>query len=339
MTKRSQATVHDVAEAAGVSAQTVSRVLNGRGYVSVETRQRVVDAVARLGYSPNVIGRSLRSTRSPMVGLVVSDIGNPFYARLHRAIEAPLREAGLSVLLLNCDDDPELESTQLDLLASYRPTGLVLSPATGSRFSAQHVGVFENVVLVSRTIPGVDVPTVVTNETEAFAEAAEELFSAGHRRIAAVLGPDGVSTTRLREAGLDRATAADPERRSIVRYTEGTSAAARVAMGELLAVDHGITAVLGFNIPVTEGILIAVREAGLGVPRDMSVVGFTDAGWMAAVHPAVTAVAQPVEEMGRLAGALMVRMAFGERPSGVPHLVVPGTLVRRESVAPPREER
>ncbi|MFJ3407893.1 LacI family DNA-binding transcriptional regulator [Promicromonospora sp. NPDC090134] len=331
--------MHDVAKAAGVSAQTVSRALNGRGYVSAEARKRVLDAAAQVGYSPNVIGQSLRSARSPMVGLVVSDIGNPFYARLHRAIETPLRTAGLSVLLLNCDDDPELESAQLDLLASYRPAGLVLSPATGSRFSARQVALFENVVLVSRTLPDVDVPTIVTNETEAFAAAADELFAAGHRRVAAVLGPEGASTTHLREAGLQRATAARPTRDSVVRYSEGTSLAARTATADLLASDPGITAVLGFNVPVTEGILIAVRDAGLRVPQDISVIGFTDAGWMAAVHPAVTAVAQPVEEMGRLAGDLIVRMSVGEQFDHVPHLVVPGELVRRESVAPPREER
>lgn len=330
--------MRDVAEAAGVSSQTVSRVLNERGYTSEETRRRVVEAAERLGYAPNVLGRSLRSTRSPMVGLAVSDIGNPFYARLHRAIEKPLRDAGLSVLLLNCDDDPELESAQLDLLASYRPTGLVLAPAAGSRFSAQHVGVFENVVLVSRTVADLDVPTVVTNETEAFAQAAEELFGAGHRRVAAVLGPEGVSTTQLREAGLRQAVSAGRDRHSIVRYTEGTSVAGRMAMRELLADEHGVTGVLGFNVPVTEGILVAVREAGLRVPGDVSVIGFTDAGWMSAVYPAVTAVTQPVEEMGRLAGELIVAMTRGERPRETPHLVVPGALVRRESVAPPREE-
>ncbi|KAA9159063.1 LacI family transcriptional regulator [Amycolatopsis acidicola] len=329
-----RATVHDVAEAAGVSSQTVSRVLNERGYVSEDARRRVVEAVERLGYAPNVLGRSLRSTRSPMVGLAVSDIGNPFYARLHRAIEKPLRDAGLSVLLLNCDDDPELEAAQLDLLASYRPAGLVLSPATGTRFSARQVGTFENVVLVSRTIAGLDVPTVVTNETEAFGQAAEELFAAGHRRVAAVLGPEGVSTTRLREAGFRQAVSAGRE--PVVRYTEGTSAAGRAAMRELLDTG-GVTAVLGFNVPVTEGILVAVREAGLHVPEDVSVVGFTDAGWMSAVYPAVTAVSQPVEEMGRLAGELIVAMTRGGRPRETPHLVVPGALVRRESVGPPRE--
>lgn len=243
------------------------------------------------------------------------------------------------MLLLNCDDDAGLEAAQLELLASYRPTGLVLSPATGTRFSARQAGVFDNVVLVSRTVPGIDVPTVVTNEQEAFAQAAEELYSAGHRRIVAVMGPEGVSTTRLREAGLHEATGRHPDRHALVRYTEGTSAAARAALREVLTTESGVTAVLGFNVPVTEGILVAVREAGLTVPGDLSVVGFTDAGWMAAAHPSVTAVAQPVEEMGRLAGDLIVRMAAGDRPARNPHLVVPGSLVRRESVTPPRKEQ
>ncbi len=328
----SNATVWDVAEAAGVSAQTVSRALRNRGYVSAATRERVLAAAERLDYSPNLLGKSLRSTRTPMVGLVVADVTNPFYARLHRALEAPLREAGLSVLLLNCDDDPEIERRQLELLASYQPTGVVLVPAHDSRVTANQLARFDSAVLVSRTLAGVDVPTVVFDEAAAFEEATEELCDAGHRRVVAILGPTGVSTTIHREDGFREAAS----RRGVdaqVIYTDGTSAGGYAAARDVLAATPGATGIVGFTVPVTEGVLAAVRDAGLAVPADVSLVSFTDATWMASTHPAITAVAQPVEEMGRIAGALLASMSRGERSGHGAHLSGRGTLVRRDSVA------
>lgn len=335
----SRATVWDVAEAAGVSAQTVSRALNNRGYVSESTRDRVIAAAQRLDYAPNILGKSLRSTRSPMVGLVVADVANPFYARLHRALEASLSAAGLSVLLLNCDDDPEREQRQLALLAAYRPTGLVLVPAHDSRFSSADLGEFDNVVLVSRTLPGIGAPTVVFDESAAFAAATEELCEVGHRRIAAILGPKGVSTTVHREEGF-RSVAERFDAEAIVQYCDGTAAGGYAAARLLLEAENSSTGIVGFNVPVTEGILAAVRDIGLSVPNEVSVVSFTDAAWMAATWPAITAVAQPIEEMGRIAGELIVERAQGGTAATGVHLSGTGALQRRGSVAAPeRGER
>lgn len=331
----SKATVWDVAAAAGVSAQTVSRALNNRGYVSEHTRERVMAAAQQLEYAPNIIGKSLRSTRSPMVGLVVADITNPFYARLHRALEGPLTAAGLSVLLLNCDDDSATERRQLALLSAYRPTGLVLVPAHGSGFSAADVAEFENVVLVSRTLAGVDVPTVVFDENAAFASATESLCASGHRRIAAILGPEGVSTTSHREEGF-RAVAEQFGAEALIRYCDGTSAGGYSAAKELLISESAPTGVVGFNVPVTEGILSAAHDLDLSIPTDLSVVSFTDAAWMATTRPAITAVAQPIEEMGRIAGELIVERSRGGAPSPGPHLGGIGELRCRESVSKPQ---
>lgn len=331
----SKATVWDVAAAAGVSAQTVSRALNNRGYVSEGTRERVVAAVQKLDYAPNIIGKSLRSARSPMVGLVVADVTNPFYARLHRSLEEPLTAAGLSVLLLNCDDDPTKERRQLALLAAYRPTGLVLVPAHGSDFSAADVAEFDNVVLVSRTLAGVNVPTVVFDENAAFASATENLCALGHRRIAAILGPEGVSTTTHREEGF-RAVSEQFGVEALVRYCDGTSAGGYAAAKELLLSEQRPTGLVGFNVPVTEGILSAGHDVGLTVPSDLSVVSFTDAAWMETTRPAITAFAQPIEEMGRIAGELIVERARGGAPSPGPHFSGTGALHRRESVSTPQ---
>ncbi|MBO0873710.1 MAG: LacI family DNA-binding transcriptional regulator [Pseudonocardia sp.] len=327
------ATVKTVAARAGVSAQTVSRVLRDTGYVSEGTRAKVLAAVAAVGYRPNAVGRSLRATRTPMVGLLITDIGNPFYAAVHKSIEAVFRRRGLTLMLLNSDDDRETERQQLELLGSYRPSGLLVAPAVHSTLTTADLTGFGAAVLVSRTLPNLAVPSVVTNEPEAMSEATRELLDAGHRRIAAVLGPEGASTTMRREAGYREAVlAAGVE--PLVLYTDQTGPGARAALRRALRAHPGITAALGFNAPVTAGILAALRDEGLCCPRDVSLVGFTDAPWMAFYPPPITVVLQPVEAMGRLAARLVLDLVDGKPIRPEPH-VVPSTLLRRDSVVAP----
>jgi LacI family transcriptional regulator len=329
------ATVKTVAAHAGVSAQTVSRVLRGTGYVSEETRAKVLAAVTAVGYRPNAVGRSLRATRTPMVGLLITDITNPFYASLHKSTEAVFRERGLTLMLLNSDDDRETERQQLELVRSYRPSGLLLAPAVHSSLTTEDLVGFGAAVLVSRTLPGLAVPSVVTNEPEAMGEATRALLAAGHRRIAAVLGPQAASTTTRREAGYREAVLAAGEE-PLVFYTDQTGPGARAVIRQALHTHPRITAAIGFNAPVTEGILTGLRDEGLSCPHDVSLVGFTEAPWMAFYPPPITVVRQPVEAMGRLAAQLVLDLVDGKPVAPEPH-VVPSTLLHRESVvvAPP----
>ncbi|GAA1689465.1 LacI family DNA-binding transcriptional regulator [Nonomuraea maheshkhaliensis] len=354
-----KATIYTVARAVGVSAQTVSRVLNGTGQVSEKTRAAVLAAIEAQGYRPNAVGRSLRASRTPMVGVLVADIGNPFYARLHRAIERRLSGSGYSLMLMNCDDDARIERRQLELLRSYRPTGLVIVPSVGSSLSAADLPAFGHVVSVSRVLEGLPVPAVVTDERESVGAAAKELISYGHTEIALIAGPQKASTTRAREEGFRAALARHTGLRGIVRHTDGTRAGAEAAAAELLstrpgptatgpsatspsatspaATGHtttGPTAMIGFNALVTEGIVSAIMAAGLRCPEDVSVIGFTDAGWMTLHRPPISVIDQPVEEMGALAGRLLLDLAAGESVAPGPR-VVPSTLVRRGSVASP----
>ncbi|MEV0310890.1 LacI family DNA-binding transcriptional regulator [Nonomuraea fuscirosea] len=344
-----KATIYTVARAVGVSAQTVSRVLNGTGQVSEKTRAAVLAAIEAQGYRPNAVGRSLRASRTPMVGVLVADIGNPFYARLHRAIERRLSGSGYSLMLMNCDDDARIERRQLELLRSYRPTGLVIVPSVGSSLSAADLPAYGHVVSVSRVLDGLPVPAVVTDERESVRAAAEELIAHGHTELALISGPEQASTARAREEGFHQALARHPGRRGIVRHTDGTRAGAQAAAGELLGTRPGPaamgpaatnptatgpTAMVGFNALVTEGIVGAIMAAGLRCPEDVSVVGFTDAGWMTLHRPPISVIDQPVEEMGALAGRLLLDLAAGESVAPGPR-VVPSTLIRRGSVAAP----
>ncbi|MEV0386765.1 LacI family DNA-binding transcriptional regulator [Nonomuraea sp. NPDC050643] len=330
----SRATIYTVARAVGVSAQTVSRVLNGTGQVSAKTRAAVLAAIEAQGYRPNAVGRSLRASRTPMIGVLVADIGNPFYARLHRALERRLAGSGYSLMLMNCDDDAQIERRQLDLLRSYRPAGLVIVPSSGSSLSDDDLQAFGHVVGVSRVLDDVHVPAVVTNEQEAVGSAVAELLAHGHTEVAMVLGPRKASTTRAREKGFRAALSSRPECRAVVRYTDGTRSGGEAAAGELLRAHPGVTGMIGFNALVTEGIVSALLASGRRCPDDVSVIGFTDAGWMTLHRPAISVIDQPVEEMGALAGRLLLDMAAGKVVAPGPR-VVPSTLIRRGSVAPP----
>jgi LacI family transcriptional regulator len=315
-----------------VSAQTVSRVLNGTGQVSAKTRTAVLAAVAAQGYRPNAVGRSLRASRTPMIGVLVADIGNPFYARLHRAIERSLDGSGYMLTLINCDDDAQVERRQLELLRSYRPTGLVIVPSIGSSLCDDDLQAFGHVICVSRVLDDVHVPAVVTNEREAVSLATTELLAHGHTEIAIILGPRDASTTRAREVGFHEGLR--PGCHGLVRYTDGTRQDGEAAASDLLRTHPGVTGVVGFNALVTEGIVSALLHAGRRCPDDISVIGFTDAGWLTLHRPAISVIDQPVEEMGALAGRLLLDMASGKAVSPGPR-VVASELVRRGSVAPP----
>lgn len=334
-TQSDKITVLTVAKVAKVSAQTVSRVLTGKGYVSEPTRQRVQDAVAQLGYRPSAMGRSLRATRTPLVAFMVADITNPFYARLFKALEPALHGRGLTLMLLNSDDDPVLERQQLDLVASYRPTGLVISPSVDSTFSVSDLANFNHAVFVSRTLDSVPIPSIVTNECDAMAEATTTLVSQGHCHLLAVLGLPGTTTTVNRELGIRSVIDGRQAVNATIIYTDQTYKGAHQAVLSALQHDQSITGILAFNSQVTEGVLLALRDLDLSCPDDVSVIGFTDAGWMAFNQPPVTVVAQPVELMGERAAQILLDLIDGKQIPPKPH-VVPSTLVERASVAAPR---
>jgi LacI family transcriptional regulator len=331
---RTSVTVKTVAAHAGVSAQTVSRVLRGTGYVSEDTRRRVLAAVDAVGYRPNAVGRSLRAARTPMVGLVITDITNPFYASLHKAIEAVFRRRGLTLMLLNSDDDLDTQRQQLELVSSYQPSGLLLAPAVQSTLTDADLAAFGNCVLVSRTLPGITAPAVVTNESESMVAATGELIGAGHREIVAVLGPAAASTTRRREEGYRRAMT-EAGLRPVVHYTDQTAEGARQAIRDAVRTRPGITAAISFNTPVTEGILAGLGDERLRCPEDISLIGFTDAPWMRFFRPPISVIDQPVREMGELAAQLMLDLIDGKPVAPVEH-VVSGHLRRRASVVAPR---
>ncbi len=338
-------TISDVAKRAGVSAMTVSRVVNGTGYTSIDTRARVEAAIEELGYVPNALARQLRSKRTKTIALVVSDISNPFFTTIARGVEDYAVGHGFSVMYCNTDESETEEEQYLLMLIERQVDGVLLVPArsSGESFRLLHDHHLPVVVLDRRiAAQGVD---SVRCDSEAGAHAlARHLVELGHRRIAVLTGRRNISTSADRVAGCRRAL----EEAGLTLPDElvhwggfnfgklNQADGHRMAMEVLAADGERPTAIFCANNFIGFGAIRALREAGLRVPDDMSVVAFDDLpeDWVS--DPFLTVAAQPAYEIGHRAAALLLdRIAGDHEPSGE-SVVLPFELIVRRSSGPPR---
>jgi len=325
-----------VAQAAGVSLKTASRVLNGEPNVASATRERVQDAAASLGFRRNAVAADLaRGGLSRLVGFITGDLANEFYSALASGIERELREHGLQLLTASSDEDPERESSLTGELLERRVGALIVTPA-GADHSALRGEITAGltVVVVDRPAAGMDVDTVVIDNRGGTRAAVDHLLAHGHRRIAFVGDEPHLWTYQersteflatMRDAGV-------PDAERLHRSGAHSVAAARDLVVELFADPEPPTAVLAANNRVTVGTLQALRDAPGG--SDVAVVGFDD--FELADLLGITVVAYDAVEMGRRAAELAVaRSADPARP--VELVVLPTRVVARGSgERPPR---
>lgn len=329
----------DVARTAGVSVATVSYVLNaGPKPVSADKRRRVLEAVAQLGYRPNAIARSLRARRTHILGLIVPDSANPYFARLSRSIEDAAAERGYQVVVSNAAEDPEREAAQIEALLRLQVDGLLWVPAD---LSASKSGAPEGVptVQLDRALPAVEGEelgdVIESDNTLGGRLAAEHLAGLGHRRIAFLSGPaEHLHTVeRLRGAtqALNMAGIEPLVRHGDFGYRSGYEAGR--AWCELPKGERP-TAVICANDAMALGVLCSAAELGVRVPGDLSVTGYDDIPQARYSVPPLTTVAQPLDEMAREAiDRLLVRVGpQAEKPAPV-RRVYPVTLIERSSTA------
>jgi LacI family transcriptional regulator len=346
-TNGSSPTIPDVARLAGVSTATAARALGGYGAVSEASREAVLAAAEELGYRRNELARAMITGRTNTIGLVIADIENPFFARAARGVSDAARAQGYEVVLTNTDEDPDAERSAVRVLLSKRVDGLIVAPTS---VEADHLAAAQQagcpVVLLDRRLKDLAVDTVLVDSVAATRDVVGRLWAAGHRRIAMVTGALssgertqgrlGVSTGQDRVDGflgaLADAGVAHPS--TYLRTGALNPEAARTLMAELIALPVPPTAVFTSNSRVALGVLRAIRDAGLEVPREISMVGFDDADWTSVVNPAISVVAQPTYALGRRAAELLLgRITGDEAPAGV-HML-PTDFLSRGSVAPP----
>lgn len=333
---RSSATLHDVADIAGVSIATVSRVLTGARPSPPATRERVLAAAAELDYRPSALARALRRRTSHTLGLLITDIENPYFPELVRAVEDAAHARGYGLLLCNAADDPARELAYLNLLLERRVDGIVVaSSRVGGRHAALLARAPVPVVLVNSDAPRSGLPAVTSDNRGGARLATEHLLALGHRRIAHISAPRVNAAAGQRLAGVRSALHAaglDP-RDLAVALGDAHVAGGERAMDELLDGAVVPTAVLCYNDLTAIGAMRALRRRGLRVPGDVSLVGFDDIDLAAWTDPPLTTVAQPKTEMGRWAVARIADQPHA--PSGRRQRRLATTLVVRASSAPP----
>ncbi len=336
-------TIRDVAKRAGVSTMTVSRVINNSGYISQDARERVERAISELDYMPNALARSLRFKQTKTIALMLADITNPFFTTLARGVADMAEEHGFSVLFCNTDESKTKELDYLTIFLQKQVDGVLLVPAseTGEAvalLAARGVPV----VTLDRRVQGEAVDLVRCNSEQGGYNLIRHLIELGHTRIAAISGPRNVSTAQDRVTGYRRALAeagiAIDER--LICYGDYTEAGGYRLAHEMIRMQPRPTALFTANNFLAFGAYRAVREVGMKIPDQLSMVTFDDLPAMLILEPFLTVVAQPAYEIGHQAMALLLKRLSGEGPASAQEIVLPTTLiVNKSSGAPPIEPR
>ncbi|MDP9914014.1 LacI family transcriptional regulator [Variovorax boronicumulans] len=328
------ATIKDVALQAGVSVTTVSHVVNDTRHVSAKVRERVELAIRELGYVPNAMARSLKSNTTSTLGMLIPNSSNPYFAEIVRIVEDRCFGAGYTLVLCNTDDEPRRQSVYLQVLAERRIDGLIVV-STGAdeddSLATQLRGLRIPTVLVDREIADPACDLVETAHMQGGLLAVRHLLSLGHKRIACIGGPLGVTSSEQRIEGWRMAlaeTGSPPNADALLWRGGFTSQGGYEAMHAILRTEQKPSAVFVCNDLMAIGALRAAHESGVRVPDELSIVGFDDIELSAYTSPPLTTVAQPKERIGALAVDMLLERMGGKRRDARKVVLQPELRVR-----------
>lgn len=331
--------IKDVADEAGVSTATVSHVINNTRFVSDAVRSRVTRAIELFQYHPNAHARSLASGKSRILGLVISDIANPFFPELVKAIEAAAFERGYDVVLSNTNYDTERTSHYVRRFIERQVAGVALMTSELDQKLIDELARRKvSVVFLDAGTVGLHSSNLRVDYEEGIKQAMLHLVALGHRRIAFIGGtPHLRSAQRRLEAFQGQIQQVFPDAREKIYYGDFKIEGGKRAILEMLAEKELPTAIICANDLTALGAISELRAAGISVPRDVSIIGFDDIAFASLIEPSLTTVSLPRLELGRRAvEALMETLADPNR-EGV-EIKIPTNLVIRKSTAPARVE-
>jgi LacI family transcriptional regulator len=336
--------IKDVAKKAGVSITTASRVLNNVDYpVAATTRQRVAAAARELRYSPSALARALVTRRSGIVGVLVGDIVDPYFAEIARGIEDAAREAGYLVIVCNTDRDPAVERRYVETLSDYRVDALIcvggdiLSQTERRKLKQVLSGaISRGMLVVACAGEHAGMPAIDIDHRAAARDITQHLVELGHRRIGYIGGPPQVSTAAQRESGFRLAMTQAGLNPNLTAPGNFTYASGREA-AQILLSKKPPTAIFAANDQMALGALNAALTAGLDVPGDLTVVGFGDTSAAQRARPALTAVGMPRHELG-VAAMEAILGALESHTRRIEPRQLPYKIVVRASSGPPAQE-
>jgi LacI family transcriptional regulator, galactose operon repressor len=331
-------TIREIADLAGVSIATVSRVLNGRDDVSTETREAVTRVIRENGYTANRNARGLSAGRSGLVGVIVPLLYPAYFSGMLAGAAEALGELDLQIVLSPTGGEHHREVSVLDRLHGVTDGALIILPEESSSELERLLDRGYRFVVLDPLMPLDErIPSVSAAHTSGADQAMRHLLELGHRRIAQITGPRGWLATEDRRRGYRAALASAgilPDPALEVEATPEIDPG-RAAAESVLGLPEPPTAIFAFNDNIAIGTLQAARARGLRVPEDLSVVGFDDVEHATIVTPTLTTVRQPLAEMGRTAVSLLNRLLEGQRFETL-HVELATRLVVRESTAPLR---
>lgn len=330
--KKTRLTIRDVARQAGVSHQTVSRVINGDATVTPETRTKVDAAITKLGYQPNAIARSLAKGRTRMLAYLAPNLTDYTFARIVEGAEAEARQQGYFLISSSAPDEATFAALINELVPSRRIEGLlVMNPYIDQR--CQHLPPrFPTVLIGSETHPGDEADSVKLDDEGAARAATEHLIALGHRRIAMITGPLIEDCTRDRIVGYRAALMAAglPIDAGLTIEGDWSASSGHTAFAQLFDRAAPPTAIFAQNDRMALGALRAARDRGLAVPEQIAVIGIDDMPLASYFDPPLTTMRQDMFAIGRTAAQLLIRAV--ERPHAErQHLRLPATLLVRQS--------
>jgi LacI family transcriptional regulator len=327
-------TIKDVARESGVNVSTVSRALNGEYGVHAETREHVVAVAERLRYRPNRVARGLVTGQSHTLGLVVSDIRNPFFAEVARGAEDAAYHAGYDLVLCNSDLDADKQLRYLQALVEKRVDGILMNSVASlnRRQQDQLAAMGVPIVLLNRGAARHAFSTISADNEAGGALAAAYLMRLGHRRIAHLTGPRHHGNMTARARGFVRALeAAKQPVHPVVMFGRNTFAGGMELARKLVAQHPEVSAIFVASDTMAFGVMRALLEASRQIPRDVSVIGFDNVELSSIVHPPLTTIHQPKYEIGQAAVEILLRLA-GRGEHRVPeHRLFGVNLVERQS--------
>ncbi len=326
-------TMKDVAERAGVSVITVSRVINGISYVRQETRDRVLAAIEDLHYVPNGLASSLRSRQTSTLALLVPDITNSYWTTVVRGVEDEAAAQGYGVFLCNTDEDPAKEARYLETLLRRQVDGLLIGPTADSAPLLRQIQRYDlQFVLLDRSVDGIRADVVRGDSIGGARAAVEHLLETGRRSVAFIGGPTSISTGKERlegyKAGL--AGAGVPLDQSLIKLGRYGQESGTKSTKELLDTPNRADAILVGNNQIAIGVLRSLAEMRFRIPEDIALISFDDIPGANSYFPFLTAVTQPAYEIGRLGARRVLERIAGDR-NPAQEVELPTDLIVRAS--------
>ena len=349
MAKKRQVTLSDIAATIGVAPMTVSRVVNRNGYVSEETRKKVLQAVKTMSYRPNGVARNLKRQRTETVGLVLGDISNPYSAELANAIRERLWASGYNLFICISEHSGGEDITAFESLVDHNVDGIIVATRSNAEGDAHLRDIVDSqmpVVVIGRDFQCDGVDYVSTDNLTGGFEATQHLIDLGHRRIG-FIGADMKNRGSLKRlqgyVNALKAHKIDVDERLVTGRKEALSGVPGYStekmcyegMKRLLSLPNRPTAVFARNDFTAIGAMTAIKEAGLAIPKDIAIVGFDDIPMATHTSPPLTTVRQPMRLQGQLAAEMLLRRIGDDETQKRQERILNCELIIRESTVSP----